>query len=99
MTTRSDTEVLQEVSTMLGEVLGLDLERLVPEARIMDDLGAESIDLLDLRFRLERAFGFRVTNQDLAAAAGNPLSAAEFRDRFTVGALAAYVRRRLETPS
>ena len=97
MTTRSETEILRELRTMLAEVLGLDAESITPEARIIDELGAESIDLLDLRFRLERAFDVRVTNEDFAVAVGNPTTAMEFRQRFTVEAVGAYVRARLDS--
>lgn len=98
MTARDEHEILHELRRMLAEVLGLDPEVVTPEARIMDDLAAESIDLLDLRFRLERSFGVRMTSQDFTLAADNPPSVEEFHRRFTVDALCSYVRRRMDSP-
>jgi acyl carrier protein len=42
------------------EALGVEDEEINTEARLMDDLGAESIDFLDIFFRVERAFGVRM---------------------------------------
>jgi acyl carrier protein len=53
-------EVYEKVKTCLVEALGVDEEEIKPEARIMDDLGAESIDFLDIVFRLEKAFGIKI---------------------------------------
>lgn len=46
-------EVFQKVQTALVEALGVDEEDVTPEATIIGDLGAESIDFLDIVFRLE----------------------------------------------
>lgn len=54
------SEVYEKVKTCLMEALGVDEEEISPESRIMDDLGAESIDFLDIVFRLERAFGIKI---------------------------------------
>ena len=53
-------EVYQKVKECLVEALGVDEADIVPGARIMDDLGAESIDFLDIVFRLEKAFGIKI---------------------------------------
>jgi acyl carrier protein len=84
------------VNRILAEVLSIDLVPIVPHARIMDDLGAESIDLLDLRFRLEREFGLKITNRDLVTAFGERLSEEEFHAVFTVAAMTAYVEARVK---
>lgn len=86
------------VRDILVEVLSLRPEAIREGATILLDLGAESIDLLDLRFRIERAFGFPITNDHLVAAFGPGVSPEEFRRRFTVQALCDYVQRRLEEP-
>jgi acyl carrier protein len=88
--------VFEKLRGILVEVLSIRPGEVAPAARIVEDLGAESIDLLDLRFRLERTFGFQITSENLAAAFGESLSPAEFRTIFTVGALCDYVGRRLE---
>jgi acyl carrier protein len=89
-------EILEKLRGILVEVLSLRPDQVTPVARIVEDLGAESIDLLDLRFRLEKTFGFRITSENLVAAFGADLTPEDFRRLFTVEALCGYVRRRLE---
>jgi acyl carrier protein len=45
--------------------LALDEDEVTPEATLMDDLGAESIDLLDILFRIEKATGVKIEASDL----------------------------------
>src|SRR3954454_18113192 len=49
-------EVFEKVRTCLVNALGVDEEEVTPEATLRGDLGAESIDFLDIVFRLEKAF-------------------------------------------
>lgn len=53
-------EINKKVKECLVEALGVDDDEITPEARIMDDLGGESIDFLDIVFRLEKAFGIKI---------------------------------------
>ena len=43
--------VMQEIRPIVAEVLGLEPEEVTPAARFFDDLGGESIDILELSFR------------------------------------------------
>jgi acyl carrier protein len=54
------SEVYGKIKECLVEALGVEEAEIVPGARIMDDLGAESIDFLDIVFRLEKAFGIKI---------------------------------------
>ena len=45
--------------------LALDEDEVTPDATLMDDLGAESIDLLDILFRIERSDGSKIQAADL----------------------------------
>jgi acyl carrier protein len=49
--------VLGQVRELLAEALGLSEAEIAPEAALIDDLGAESIDFLDISYRLEQDFG------------------------------------------
>ena len=49
-------EIYAKVKTVLVDALGVDDEDITPEATLRSDLGAESIDFLDIVFRLEKAF-------------------------------------------
>ena len=91
----TDDAIRDEVRRILAEALSVEADSIKPESRIMDDLNAESIDLLDIRFRVEKAFTFRITAEDLAQAFQGTTSAEEFRARFTVDALCRYVSYRI----
>jgi len=58
-------EVFEKVRDALVEALALDEEQVTSEASIMRDLGAESIDILDIVFRLEKAFRIKIPPGDL----------------------------------
>jgi acyl carrier protein len=58
-------QVLAKVRDVLIDALGVDEEEVTPEARLVADLGAESIDFLDIVFRLEKAFGIKINQSDL----------------------------------
>ena len=49
-------EVFDKIRTALVDALGVDDEDVAPEKTLVQDLGAESIDFLDIVFRLEKAF-------------------------------------------
>lgn len=49
-------EIFGKVKAVLVDALGVDEEEVKPDATLRDDLGAESIDFLDIVFRLEKAF-------------------------------------------
>ncbi|MCC7144973.1 MAG: acyl carrier protein [Phycisphaeraceae bacterium] len=58
-------EVFSKVQTVLVDALGVDEEEVVPTAKLVADLGAESIDFLDIVFRLEKAFGIKIDQNEL----------------------------------
>lgn len=53
-------EVYAKVCTVLVDALAVDEDEIKPEATLLGDLGAESIDILDISFKLEKAFGFKI---------------------------------------
>jgi acyl carrier protein len=52
----SREEIYKKVQGVLVDALGVDAEEVTPKAKLREDLGAESIDFLDIIFRLEKAF-------------------------------------------
>jgi acyl carrier protein len=58
-------EIFTKVRTTLVEALSVDDEQVTPSARLKGDLGAESIDFLDIVFRLERQFGVTIPREEL----------------------------------
>lgn len=53
------------VRDVVCDTLGVDEEDVKPESKVVEDLGAESIDFLDLIFRLENEFDMHVARQEL----------------------------------
>lgn len=58
-------KIIQEVQEVLIEALGVDDDEVKAEATLMGDLGAESIDFLDIVFRLEKAFEIKIAREEL----------------------------------
>src|SRR5258705_9248473 len=58
-------EVFKKVQTALIDALGVDEEEVTPEATMVGDLGAESIDFLDIVFRLEKTFNIKIPRGEL----------------------------------
>lgn len=57
--------VLPRLLPQLAEALGLEPSECLPQARLTSDLGAESIDLVDLTFRIEKTFGITIPEGQL----------------------------------
>jgi acyl carrier protein len=66
----SRDEIFQKVQEVLVDALGADDDEVTAQATLMGDLGAESIDFLDIVFRLEKAFGIKVPREELFPAEG-----------------------------
>jgi acyl carrier protein len=58
-------EVFSKVQLALVDALGVDEEEVTPTAKLVGDLGAESIDFLDIVFRLEKAFDIKIPRGEL----------------------------------
>jgi acyl carrier protein len=70
-------QIFQEVQGVLVDALGVDEDEVTPDAALMADLGAESIDFLDIVFRMEKAFGIKIPREELFPAE-NVLSNKEY---------------------
>jgi acyl carrier protein len=60
-----DEDVFSKVQAALVDALGVDDDEVTPEATMVGDLGAESIDFLDIVFKLEKAFNIKVPREEL----------------------------------
>ena len=54
------------MQTALIDALGVDEEEVTPQATMVGDLGAESIDFLDIVFKLEKSFGIEIPRKELS---------------------------------
>jgi len=61
----TNEEVFEKVRTALVDALGVDDDEVTPDATMVGDLGAESIDFLDIVFRLEKAFNIEIPRSEL----------------------------------
>ena len=61
----SRDEIFEKVKKALVDALWVDEEDILPSATMVGDLGAESIDFLDIVFRLEKSFGIKIPRGDL----------------------------------
>jgi acyl carrier protein len=62
---QSQSEIYEKVSATLVDALNVDETDIKPTATLKGDLGAESIDFLDIVFRLEREFGIKIPRSEL----------------------------------
>jgi len=58
-------EIFQGIQEVLVDALGVDNDEVTVQATLMGDLGAESIDFLDIVFRLEKAFEIKIPREEL----------------------------------
>ena len=74
------TDFLSAVQAAIADALGIDEAEAVPDATLLGELGAESIDLLDILFRLERATKVKITVADIANLLQGGIPDEEFGD-------------------
>ena len=74
-------EIEAKVKEIVGTQLNVTAEQMTPEASLMDDLGADSLDQVEITMAFEEAFGVEVPDED----------AEKLR---TVGAIIAYIEAR-----
>ena len=74
-------EISKTVKDAVVGALGIDEDEVTPEATLLGGLGAESIDLLDILFRIERKVGVKIQASDLAAYVQGGIPDEEFSDQ------------------
>ena len=77
------TDLEERVSEMIIEQLGATKEEIVPEASFIDDLGADSLDIVELVMAMEETFDIEIPDEDAEKIQ-------------TIGDAVAYLRARLE---
>ncbi|MCC7039004.1 MAG: acyl carrier protein [Burkholderiales bacterium] len=80
--TQADIDaVYPTVAQTIADALGVELDEVKPTASLINDLNAESIDFLDMVFRLERAFKVKIPRGKIVENARGTLSEAEFEQK------------------
>ncbi|KXG77231.1 Acyl carrier protein [Fervidicola ferrireducens] len=57
-------EVLEKVKKIIADQLGIDEDEVVPEASFIDDLGADSLDIVELIMAFEEEFDLEIPDED-----------------------------------
>jgi acyl carrier protein len=73
--------VYPKVTETMADALGCDVEDIKPKVSLIEGLDAESIDFLDMVFRLERAFKIKIPRGKIVENARGDLPEAEFEDK------------------
>ena len=89
------SDIYTRIVPIMADVLVVDEDEVKPDSSLINDLGAESIDMLDLVFRLEREFKIKIPRGQMEKDARQGLTDEEFETRGVVteagmGALRAY---------
>ena len=72
------TEVAQRVRELVADAIARDVSEVSIDSVLMSDLGAESLDFLDLVFKLEHEFHIQITRGEMERAARGDMSEEEF---------------------
>ncbi|WP_370010188.1 acyl carrier protein [Nocardia cyriacigeorgica] len=78
--TETTAQTLEAVREAVAEAVGIEVEEAEPDATVLGELGAESIDLLDILFRIERKVGVKIQAAEIAELLQGELSDEEFED-------------------
>jgi acyl carrier protein len=73
--------VFPKVAQIIADALGCEVDDVKPNESLIEGLNAESIDFLDLVFRLERGFGVKIPRGKIVEEARGPLAEAEFETK------------------
>ena len=70
--------MLTQVTKIIADALYVEIREVTPNTSLVKDLGAESIDFLDIIFRLEKHFSIKIPKGEIERRAQGTLSADEF---------------------
>jgi len=74
-------DIVARVSARVAEVLALDAGEVKPESRLINELGAESLDLVELMYLLEQEFKIRLSKDDMSLSAQLGMPEEELHDK------------------
>ena len=95
-----EPDVWAKVQDAFAVALGLEEDEVVPEARLIEDLGAESLDFLDIVFRLERTFDIKIPRGGVETSARDEMDDTyEIEGVLTPEGLAQLAKHMPEVPS
>ena len=93
-------EIFRDLQSVMVEALHIPDDKIIWQAKLIDDLGMDSLDLLDLLFQMEQKFNIRLSSRDFENRAKQELgeTPVEINDVFTPQALERLRRTMPEVP-
>lgn len=91
-----DNQITKETLTaklisIISNALRIEKDKITPGSRIINDLNAESLDILDIRYSIEQELGLKIGEHEIVNTIGNGLTSAEFMEKFTVSNLTDFI--------
>jgi len=77
-TAAATPEVFEKVRACFVEALGVDAEEVTMKSKVIDDLGAESLDFLDIAYRLEQTFKIKIPRGEIKQKSQEGMNATEW---------------------
>ena len=74
----NEEQIFLKVQEAFCEALGLDEDEILPESKVFDDLGAESLDLLEIVYLLEHEFGIKIPRDGIKEESKTDLDPADY---------------------
>lgn len=59
-----NSEILEKVKKIIADKLDIEEDKITPESSFLDDLGADSLDIVELIMELEEEFGIEIPDED-----------------------------------
>jgi len=59
-----NSEILEKVKKIIADKLDVEEDKITPESSFLDDLGADSLDIVELIMELEEEFGIEIPDED-----------------------------------
>ena len=88
-------QIFKELKTILVEALEIKPDMIRPESLIISDFGAESIDILDIAFRIERTFNIKIPEQAFSIDPSDIPKGKKASEILTVKLILDYIKKKL----
>ena len=84
-------DIEPKVIKVISDALRIKTEKIFPESAVFRDLGAESLDMLDIRFRLEKEFSLKIPDGEIMASFKNSTHD-EITNEFSVAHIVDFIK-------
>jgi len=91
----SPEKIKEEVIKIIVSTLRVPKEKIFPESRLFIDLDAESIDMLDIRYELERAFGVSISDGEIRESIAIAFPGENIPEKMTVDSIMKFMEYKL----